>query len=310
MLTTLVLDVPAPPAVYPVVFFEIPDTSWFPVPLLPPTELICGGFEMAVIPFPKAHEIHLEIHQKAPRKATAHPVDVYLGRLGPASRRGFRIALDNIAGIISNGTKDCYELDWACLTYQETAKAREGLAAGFATRTANYGLCALRGVLKECWRLGMMTHEEFRRATDLAAVRGDNTASGRVLALEELVSLFRVCAQRDSVMGIRDAAMLAVLYSTGPAAIRTVGFRGGRLPTMAPSRFVERVPRFAWLMWSARPRRCWSGGLSWERTRGRCLSRWLKAAKRRTADWMEDRWRSFFESVHSRPKLSRLVPMT
>lgn len=96
-----------------------------------------------------------------------------------------------------------------------TARAREGLAAGFATRTANYGLCALRGVLKECWRLGLMSHEEFRRATDLAAVRGDNTAAGRVLTVEELLSQFRVCAEDDSPKGIRDSALLAVLYSTG-----------------------------------------------------------------------------------------------
>ena len=89
------------------------------------------------------------------------------------------------------------------------------MAAGYATRTANYGLCALRGVLKECWRLGLITHEEFRRATDLAAIRGDNTAAGRVLTAEELVSLFRACAQDESVMGIRDAAILATLYSTG-----------------------------------------------------------------------------------------------
>ena len=60
-----------------------------------------------------------------------------------------------------------------------------------------------------------MSHEDFRRATDLAAIRGDNTAAGRVLTVEELVSLFRVCAQDESVMGIRDAAILAVLYSTG-----------------------------------------------------------------------------------------------
>lgn len=170
---------------------------------------------MAVIPFPNPQEIHQKWPQDAPGKATAHPVDVYLGRLGPASRRGFLIALDNIAEIISNGTKDCHQLDWAGLTYQDTARAREGLAVRFATRTANYSLCALRGVLKECWRLGLMPHEEFRRATDLAAVRGDNTAAGRVLTLEELVSLFRVCAQDESVMGIRDAAILAVLYSTG-----------------------------------------------------------------------------------------------
>src|SRR3984885_8415816 len=115
---------------------------------------------MAIIPFPKFHEIHQKSPQDAPRKAVAHPVDVYLGRLSPASRRGFRIALDNIARIISNGTKYAYQLDWAGLTYEDTAKAREGLAAVYATRTANYGLCALRGVLKECWRLGLMSHED------------------------------------------------------------------------------------------------------------------------------------------------------
>jgi site-specific recombinase XerD len=169
---------------------------------------------MAVIPFPKAHELHQKSPHDAPRKAVAHPVDVYLGRLSPASARGFLIALGNIARIISGG-KGCYQLDWATLTYEDTAKAREGLAAGYATRTANYGLCALRGVLKECWRLGLMTHEDFRRATDLAAIRGDNSAAGRVLTVEELVSLFRVCAQDESVMGFRDAAILAVLYSTG-----------------------------------------------------------------------------------------------
>jgi len=109
---------------------------------------------------------------------------IYLGRMAPASARGFLIALNNIAEFISNDTKDCYELDWAGLTYQDTAGAREGLAAGYATRTANYGLCALRGVLKECWRLGLMTHKEFSRATELAAVRGNNSAAGRVLTVE------------------------------------------------------------------------------------------------------------------------------
>lgn len=179
---------------------------------------------MAVIPFPNPLEIHRQSPQDAPGKATTHPVDVYLGRLGPASRRGFRIALDNIAEVISDGTKDCYGLDWAGLTYQDTARAREGLAARYATRTANYGLCALRGVLKDCWRLGLMSHEDFRRATDLAAVRGDNTAAGRVLTVEELVSLFLVCSQDKSVMGIRDSAILATLYSTGLRRSELLGF--------------------------------------------------------------------------------------
>lgn len=170
---------------------------------------------MAVIPFPKPQEIPHTNHQDAIRKTSAHPVDVFLGRVGPASARGFQIALENIARIVSAGTKGYYELDWASLTYQDTARAREGLAAGYATRTANYGLCALRGVLKECWRLGLMSYEDFRKATDLAAIRGDNSAAGRVLAVEELVSLFRVCAEDESAKGIRDSAILTTLYSTG-----------------------------------------------------------------------------------------------
>jgi site-specific recombinase XerD len=60
-----------------------------------------------------------------------------------------------------------------------------------------------------------MTNEEFRKATDLAAVRGDNSATGRVLTFEELVALFKVCADDLGPKGIRDSAMLAILYGTG-----------------------------------------------------------------------------------------------
>ena len=189
---------------------------------------------MAVIPFPKTQEITHKGHRNASGKASRHPVDVYLSRVSPASARGLRIALDNIARMVSDGNKGCYELDWAGLSYQDTALAREGLAAKFATRTANYGLCALRGVLKECWRLGLMSHEEFRRTTDLAAVRGDSTAAGRVLTVDELVALFRVCAEDTSPKGIRDSAILAVLYSTGLRrsellALNTGDYNGGTL---------------------------------------------------------------------------------
>jgi site-specific recombinase XerD len=178
---------------------------------------------MALIAFPNPQETP----QKAPRKPCAHPVATYLGRVGVASGRGFRIALNNIAGIVSNGTKDCYGLDWASLTYQETSRIREALAARFAVRTANYGLCALRGVLKECWRLGLMTNEEFTRAIDLAAVRGDNTAAGRVLSLEELVVLFKACGEDPSPLGIRDSALMAILYGTGLRRSELLGLNVG-----------------------------------------------------------------------------------
>jgi hypothetical protein len=71
--------------------------SWsFPIPISRPQRYSCrqkpfrdsiSEAPMAVIPFPNP----LEMHQKAPEKATAHPVDTYFSRLSPASRRGFRI---------------------------------------------------------------------------------------------------------------------------------------------------------------------------------------------------------------------------
>jgi hypothetical protein len=53
---------------------------------------------------------YFQTHQNAPRTATTHPVDAYLGRLGVGSRRGFRIALANLAEIASNGKADLYGL--------------------------------------------------------------------------------------------------------------------------------------------------------------------------------------------------------
>jgi hypothetical protein len=41
----------------------------------------------------------------------SNPVEGYLGRLSPASRRGILVALNMISGHLSNGTADAYGLD-------------------------------------------------------------------------------------------------------------------------------------------------------------------------------------------------------
>src|SRR5579863_553648 len=98
-----------------------------------PTELICGGKNGSdSVPRPT------RITPQNPPETLGTVLgtqSMFLSRMAPASARGFRIALDNIAGIISNGTKDCYQLNWAGPSYGNTARAREGLAAGYATRT-------------------------------------------------------------------------------------------------------------------------------------------------------------------------------
>ncbi len=144
-----------------------------------------------------------------------HPAAVYIMSLAPGSRRTMKEALDTIAGILTDGRDDAVSLNWAGLRYQHTAAIREELAARYSPATANKMLSALRGVLKESWRLGMMTAEDYHRAADLKAVKGEKLPRGRALSHGEVRALFEVCGRDSSPAGTRDAAMLAVLYGAG-----------------------------------------------------------------------------------------------
>jgi len=149
-----------------------------------------------------------------------HPAAVYLARLGLSSRRVMRGALDAIAGLLTDGRCDTFTLDWAALRYPHTTAVRSRLADGrYAPATANRHLAALRGVLKECWRLGYVTADDFRRAADLEAIRGSRLPRGRALKGGEVRALFDSCLQparpAQATIAVRDAALLAILYGSG-----------------------------------------------------------------------------------------------
>lgn len=144
-----------------------------------------------------------------------HPVLVYLARLGPGSRRAMRQSLDTIAALLTGGRADAMTIDWSMVRYQHSQAIRARLAEGYAPATANRGLSALRGVLRECWRLGLMTSEECQRASDLGAIRGETLPRGRALGAGELAALMGACGADPSPAGARDGALLALLYGGG-----------------------------------------------------------------------------------------------
>jgi integrase len=150
-----------------------------------------------------------------PQPADRHPAKVYIARLAPGSRRTMRAALDVIAGIVSAGRHDAETLPWADVRYQHTTAVRTALMERYAPATANKMLAALLGALREAWRLGQMNAEDYRRAADLEAVRGQTLHRGRALAVGELRGLFEACARDSSPAGRRDAALLALLYGSG-----------------------------------------------------------------------------------------------
>src|SRR5438128_10518735 len=156
-----------------------------------------------------------------------HPVAVYLARLAPSSRRTMHAALDAIARLLVDDRCDALSLDWTQLRYRHATAVRALLADGrYAPSTANRHLAALRGVLKECWRLGYVSAEDFQRSADLEPVRGSRLPRGRALQPGEVRALFAACEDDDRkkpAMAARDAAILALLYGSGLRRAEAVG---------------------------------------------------------------------------------------
>src|SRR5438128_257844 len=156
-----------------------------------------------------------------------HPVAVYLARLAPSSRRTMLAALNAMGNLLSDHRCDAWSLAWDKLRYRHTTAVRALLADGrYAPSTANRHLAALRGVLKECWRLGYVTAEDFSRAADLEPVRGSRLPRGRALQPGEVRALFAACEDDDRkkpAMAARDAAILALLYGSGLRRAEAVG---------------------------------------------------------------------------------------
>jgi site-specific recombinase XerD len=110
---------------------------------------------------------------------------------------------------------DAEHLPWQAIRYQHAQALRTALAERYQPATVNKALSALRGVLREAWRLGLMTAEDYHRAADLAPVRGEALPRGRALTPGELAAILGTCSADPSPAGPRDAALLAILYGAG-----------------------------------------------------------------------------------------------
>lgn len=85
----------------------------------------------------------------------------------------------------------------------------------YTPATTNRILSALRGVLEQTWLLGQMSAEDYHRAVLLSPVIGEILPAGRELLIEEIASLIQNCIEDRSMVGIRDAAIISILFGAG-----------------------------------------------------------------------------------------------
>ena len=157
--------------------------------------------------------LELVLHRALP--LDQHPAAVYLASLSAGSRRTMHQALDTIAGLLTGGRCDALALDWSAIRYQHAAAVRARLAEQYQPATANKMLSALRQTLHHAWQLGQMSAEDYHHARDVKTVPGSSLPAGRDLSGGEIAALIAACEDDPGPAGVRDAAIIAVMYATG-----------------------------------------------------------------------------------------------
>ncbi|MEO5874597.1 MAG: tyrosine-type recombinase/integrase [Streptosporangiaceae bacterium] len=163
------------------------------------------------------------------RAVTADPYQTYLDTLdATTSRPTIRGCLDRIARIVieqetgqpaASATGACRT--WERIRHEHASHIRALLVAqqtdgeSWSPSNVNKHLTALRQVLKAAWRLQLMSTDDYHRAADIPNLKGSRLPAGRSIRRDELAAMLQVCEDQGGPAGIRDAALISVLYSTG-----------------------------------------------------------------------------------------------
>lgn len=163
-------------------------------------------------------------------KFEEHPVTLYLLSLSKGSRRTQLSALQQVVKIFTNDFETVWTIAWSEMQYAHMIQLRTLLheREELAHTTVNRYLSAVRAVLKECWRLQLIDREQYERIRDVANIKGNRAPSGRMLSPEEIKKLLQACDldwQKRRVSGVRDSAMIALLYLTGMRRSEVIGLQ-------------------------------------------------------------------------------------
>jgi len=150
------------------------------------------------------------------QEPSRNPATIYLASLSPSSRPGTRGRLAKVIRMFTGEEGDIFTWPWHLLRYPHLTALRSKLAeSALGVGHSNVILSCVRSVLRECWRLGLLSAEDFHRAIDVKPLKGSTIAKGRALETGEVAALFAACAKDRGPAGDRDAGILAVLLAAG-----------------------------------------------------------------------------------------------
>ena len=158
---------------------------------------------------------HLQHYFKIINEQQTDPVTLYLQGLVPTGRRSVKSLLKTASGIL-DFEGELEVMPWSIIEYQHLASIRNTLQEQQkSANTINLTLSALKGVMKACFNLKLISADQLLLLNDIKRVRGKRLPSGRSLSKQDIKKIYRACEKDKTTAGKRDQAIIATMLASG-----------------------------------------------------------------------------------------------
>ncbi len=145
-----------------------------------------------------------------------NPLTLYLTRLAPSSQLTMRYVLQDAADRLGFEDINLEDIDWHLLQPEHVIALVAALREdGYAPNTSSLYVNAVRGVMNEAWRMSLITQEHLLRMRTVKPAPGTRLGQGRNLRRTMIREMMDVCAADPRPQGLRDAALIGLLYGSG-----------------------------------------------------------------------------------------------
>lgn len=145
-----------------------------------------------------------------------NPLSLYLTRLAPSSQLTMRYVLQDAADRLGFEDINLEDIDWHLLQPEHVIALVAALREdGYAPNTSSLYVNAVRGVMNEAWRMNLISQEHLLRMRTVKAAPGTRLSQGRNLRRSLIREMMEVCAADPRPQGLRDAAVIGILYGSG-----------------------------------------------------------------------------------------------
>lgn len=115
------------------------------------------------------------------------------------------------------------DFEWVLLNADDIHRLREALADRYAVATVNATLTAVRGVLREACREGLVSAAAYFDVTRVAGPHRERNVKSPDLEPSAVCRLIQKCELKSNLISARDTALLVILYATAMDSAAIVG---------------------------------------------------------------------------------------